>query len=121
MLIDTLLNIISKFPTKESRSNLHFILRDSSKDLTWRNEISNIFYILHKLDSEYDLEDSIHQEITQETQQEEIQQEEIQQEETQQEIQQEIHQEIRPIIELTDIEKITLQYEEKVRNILQNK
>ena len=116
MLIDTLLNIISKFPTKESRSNLHFILRDSSKDLTWRNEISNIFYILHKLDSEYDLEDSIHQEITQETQQEEIQQEE-----TQQEIQQEIHQEIRPIIELTDIEKITLQYEEKVRNILQNK
>ena len=117
MLIDTLLNIISKFPTKESRSNLHFILRDSSKDLTWRNEISNIFYILYKLDSEYDLEDSIHQEITQETQQEETQQEEIQEETHQKEIQPEI----QPIIELTDIEKITLQYEEKVRNILQNK
>ena len=131
MTIETLLNIVSKFPTKESRYRLRFILRDSSKDLIWRNEISDIFYILHKLDSDdlyvYKSEEELPQQPLQEELPEPIQEEPIQEEPIQKEpIQEPIQELIQPEKlpepkELTDIEKIQLQYEEKVRNILQNK
>jgi len=51
MLNDILLNIISKFPTKESRNVLKDILINSSKENNWRNEISDILYIINKIDN----------------------------------------------------------------------
>jgi hypothetical protein len=132
MTIETLLNIISKFPTKQSRYRLRFILRDSSKDLVWRNEISDILYILYKLDSDEDKSEVeelqkniLEEELTSEPIQEPIPepvQEPIQEpipEQIQEPIQEILQEPIVP--ELTDIEKIQLQYEEKVRNILLNK
>lgn len=52
MAIDklTLLNMIKKFPTKESRNRLREILNESLNEPKWKNEISHIFYILNKLD-----------------------------------------------------------------------
>lgn len=116
MTIETLLNIISKFPTKQSRYRLRFILRDSSKDLEWRNEISDILYILYKLDSDEDKfeVEKLQKNILEEEELEQVP-ELIQEPIPEQELKQE------PVLELTDIEKIQLQYEEKVRNILLNK
>ena len=123
---DTLLNIISKFPTKESRLHLRFILRDSSKDLQWRKEISPIFYLLHKLDCD-DQNEPISSEYVQ-------LHEVLQQDDEVPEILPEVSllpekssevvllQEVMPKFkELTDMEKIQLEYEQKILNILQNK
>ena len=71
----TLLDIVSKFPNKESRNGLRDILINSSSEEKWRNEISHIFYILNKIDNV---------ENTQQSQQTETQQTETQQTETQQ-------------------------------------
>jgi hypothetical protein len=139
---DTLLNIISKFPTKESRLHLRFILRDSSKDLQWRKEISHVFYLLHKLDcndqnepisSEYVESEILPEVILPEVLPEVLLPEPILQEIIFPEVilpevilpevilPEVIHeQEVLPK-ELTDIEKIQLEYEQKILNILQNK
>ena len=147
---DTLLNIISKFPTKESRLHLRFILRDSSKDLQWRKEISHVFYLLHKLDcndqnepisSEYVESDILPEVILPEVLpdvlpdvlpevlpevllHEPILHEPILHEPILQEVifpEVILPEVISKFKELTDIEKIQLEYEQKILNILQNK
>ena len=138
---DTLLNIISKFPTKESRLHLRFILRDSSKDLQWRKEISHVFYLLHKLDcndqnepisSEYVELSEVLSEVLPEVLPEVSLLPEILPEDPKVVLLPEILPEVilhevlpepkvLPKKELTDMEKIQLEYQKKIQNILQNK
>lgn len=119
MAIDkyTLLNIIEKFPTKESRNGLREILLDSSDEPRWRNEISHIFYILNKIDklNESELsfepveiynENEVIEELLPELTMEPMEQEPMEQE---------------PIKELTEIEKIQLQYRIEMDKITKNK
>lgn len=137
MAIDkyTLLNIIEKFPTKESRNGLREILLDSSDELRWRNEISHIFYILNKIDKSNETENQIVNEKSNKSI-------EIYNENSVQEVIPELTIEIipeivepiiepivepivepiiEPIKELTDIEKIQLQFRMEIDRITQNK
>jgi hypothetical protein len=133
MAIDkyTLLNIIEKFPTKESRNVLRDILNESSDELRWRNEISHIFYILNKLDKSSVNESK--SESVSESKSEKI--EEIYNENSEVETIPELKMEPipepivepipepipEPVRELTEVEKIQLQFRQEMDRITKNK
>lgn len=135
MAIDkyTLLNIIEKFPTKESRNVLRDILNESSDELRWRNEISHIFYILNKLDklneskseSVSEKQSELNEEIYNENSEVETIPE-LKMEPIPEPIIEAISEPIlepipEPIIELTEIEKIQLQFRQEMDRITKNK
>lgn len=130
MAIDkyTLLNIIEKFPTKESRNVLRDILNESSDELRWRNEISHIFYILNKLDK-LNINESKSVSVN-EKQSEEIYNEnsevetipELKMEPIPEPIVEPIPEPIQePVRELTEVEKIQLQFRQEMDRITKNK
>lgn len=134
MAIDkyTLLNIIEKFPTKESRNVLRDILNESSDELRWRNEISHIFYILNKLDK-LNINESKFVSVN-EKQSEEIYNEnsevetipELKMEHIPEPIVEPIPESIpepisEPVRELTEVEKIQLQFKQEMDRITKNK
>jgi hypothetical protein len=132
MAIDkyTLLNIIEKFPTKESRNVLRDILNESSDELRWRNEISHIFYILNKLDKLSVNESKSVSVSEQEKENEEIYNEnsevetipELKMEPIPEPIIEAIPEPIpEPVRELTEVEKIQLQFRQEMDRITKNK
>lgn len=123
MAIDkyTLLNIIEKFPTKESRNVLRDILNESSDELRWRNEISHIFYILNKLDKLTE-EECFEQESKPEVYNENSEVETIPELKMEPISEPSIPESTPiPIRELTDIEKIQLQYRQEMDRITKTK
>lgn len=137
MAIDkyTLLNIIEKFPTKESRNALRDILNESSDELRWRNEISHIFYILNKLDklninesksvSVSEKESELNEEIYNENSEVETIPE-LKMEPIPEPIVEPIPEPIpepisEPVRELTEVEKIQLQFKQEIDRITKNK
>ena len=128
MAIDkyTLLNIIEKFPTKESRNVLRDILSESSDELKWRNEISHIFYILNKLDKESKTENMNEPENYNENGIQTIIDLKMEPELPEPIVEPEPIIEPEPIVEpepiqLTELEKIQLQFREEIDRITKNK
>jgi len=92
-----LLEILSKFPTIESRNELKNILLNSSNEGTWIHDISHICYIIDNLQQG-------------QQQQGQVPQQQIPQPQPE-----------KPQAELTDIEKIQLNYKNALQKIQDDK